>query len=548
MENHQRQSHNFFRPVVLTPHNRKEEKPEQNSTPYIETIPPQHFQQKTEMNFILPPIQPFKKQKVEPKKPNYIGGTLNSSEVFKPQLDINEFFGLLEGSNDNYSLKNSGIKFNVYCNGVLKPTEKLSIMYIIPGIQEKPTKLIEIPFFGNRAIVDLDLAKEQFFLQNIKQGKEFKLIFLFNNTQVRTPKFKIRNNNLQNILAPIPLENQIKEIIQVKEVIPGSALSFGGQFIKLYFKCSSEMMESLEPQVLINNMNATIWYFGQDKLPNGEFNVLLIETPKIQISIPALETSLILFNRGEEISCHPFKIIGEVDKKNEPEDKPAIKKVHRNRNPHQTQPFQSLPSLVDMISTLPKVVNYNPPETQNLNSTVSTENDKKGKSNLELIETRTEIVETSDESSTIASFLDKLKINVVTNQKQSKQPFEDFENSFVNGRHLNDQFLTHLAHKHFNEKNNSIRTGFLLGKYLLLRKESYKKLNGGLNGWRSFLSNIGISQYDKVNEVINLYQHLGCYKKFQLVTDSIWRVQRLALKISQCLKSKEEENQFWLNW
>jgi hypothetical protein len=153
-----------------------------------------------------------------------------------------------------------------------------------------------------------------------------------------------------------------------------------------------------------------------------------------------------------------------------------------------------------------------------------------------------------DDHQDIVQFLSRLKVNVMQTKSLTRPPYEDFEDMYVEGKYNNDNYLKNLVNTHFNEKNGSIKISFLVGKYLYLRKEGFRKLNGGLNGWRSFLSNIGIVQYDKVNEVVNLYQYLGNYKKFHFVSDSIWKVQRLAQKISQYLKSNESQSKFWTEW
>jgi hypothetical protein len=155
---------------------------------------------------------------------------------------------------------------------------------------------------------------------------------------------------------------------------------------------------------------------------------------------------------------------------------------------------------------------------------------------------------TQDDYQDIVQFLARLKVNVMQIKSVTRPPYEDFEDLYVEGKYNNDNYLKNLVNNHFNEKNGSIKISFLVGKYLYLRKEGFRKLNGGLNGWRSFLSNIGIIQYDKVNEVVNLYQYLGNYKKFHFVSDSIWKVQRLAQKISQYLKSNESQSKFWTEW
>ena len=541
---------NFFMPAILPEMINEEVKKYPKEHFAVDNSTSEHFQPKriSESNSIQPSIQPLKKKKLQEEPQSQI--QMDQMEIYpstKNLIDASQFLELLhpsKDSNDVFGLVKSIHVIKIYYYGEIKSTTKLTISYIAESTNGQAEFFLELPFTGSFCSVYLDLRDGQMFTEHLKSFERnvFKFIFRIESSNFFTPNFTLENIKTIDQLLSRDFVNT-KASIEVLAILPNYAFS-KGQFIKVYFTCCQEMLESLEPIFLLLDVNLTVWYFGVDKSMNTESYVAVVEIPTLQIH-QTLQTEITFLNNNELVGKFPFEIGREINKcflnfspsvKEFNDSLPQIRKdFTESKNQKESITIStSLPSLSEMMSEIA-------PDNQ-----LTFIEEEKIVEDPKVVENTQEVSVSTDPD--IALFIEKLKSNAISNQKQFKPPYEDFEDSFVQGKQKNTQFLTNIVQTQFNEKNYGIRNAFLVGKYLLHRKEDYKKLNGGLNGWRSFISNIGIVQYDKVNEVINLYQYLGTYKKFQFVTDSIWRVQRLSPKIAQYLKSNPKENEFWLNW
>jgi hypothetical protein len=255
---------------------------------------------------------------VEPKRPK--PEILNQRKIFisdetspaEEKIDISEFTSLLENSSDaevKLLIKNKYL-VKIFFHGHLDQSVKLIVSYKIQGLYGPPTKIMELPIIQNYAVMSLNLLSDRTFVEHSKtyQKKVFQFVFKVKNFEVITPKFKIvglRGSKINSELKPetqstqeIPKKDESN--VQIEMIVPESIFTFGGQFVKLYFKCHQEHVSLVDPQILLKDVPITIWYFGVDKMDPSK-NLILFETPKIEIDSEFEKAELTLLDKKVEI-------------------------------------------------------------------------------------------------------------------------------------------------------------------------------------------------------------------------------------------------------
>jgi hypothetical protein len=257
---------------------------------------------------------------VDPKRTKTETQVLNQRKIFisdetapaEEKIDISEFVTLLENSNDSeikLLIKNK-YQVKIFFHGQLDQSVKLIVAYKIQGLYGPPTKIMELPIAQNYAVMSLNLLSDRTFVEHSKtyQKKVFQFVFKVKNFEVITPKFKIvglRGSKINGELKPetqptqeIPKKEEPK--VQIEVISPESIFTFGGQFVKLYFKCHQDKLSTMDPQILLKDVPITIWYFGVDKMDSSK-NVILFETPKFEIDSEFEKTDLTLLDNNVEI-------------------------------------------------------------------------------------------------------------------------------------------------------------------------------------------------------------------------------------------------------